>query len=344
MVLGGQMFEFVDIYDINKMIPNCTVVPKNKILKVGTKKTSHGEGKLYLGSEKDVFSFFGEEGFSIKCFILKEDLLSYLAEVKDEYEKPTQNYSAGNELKDLWLSRMCLVGDSENIIQFSLTHQKQLTHAGVYVNSKDNGYRILRTICLPLISYLRFMKVKDETGNTLYYVKLFADFDAVWQRKTLPNIFTYGLKKIQKQNKKKKLKAENRNARDGQGKFRDLLIEEFSSCPITKISDERLLIASHIKPWSVSNETEQIDPNNGLLLSPLFDKLFDGGFITFTDDMKLVKSKWISPKNWERIGLKDDQYFQDLRLNESRRIYMEFHRHYIFENVRPWLIKEKTTK
>ena len=50
------------------------------------------------------------------------------------------------------------------------------------------------------------------------------------------------------------------------------------------INEESLLIASHIKPWAVSDSKERIDPNNGFILSPLYDKLFDRGYITFSDD------------------------------------------------------------
>lgn len=51
-------------------------------------------------------------------------------------------------------------------------------------------------------------------------------------------------------------------AREGQGKYRELLLEQCHFCPITMISDERLLIASHIKPWAASSDDEKIDPYN----------------------------------------------------------------------------------
>ncbi|MDR7021152.1 HNH endonuclease [Aeromonas salmonicida] len=53
---------------------------------------------------------------------------------------------------------------------------------------------------------------------------------------------------------------------------------------LTGVTNKALLIASHIKPWSkCDNNTERLDGNNGLLLSPHIDKLFDRGWITFTD-------------------------------------------------------------
>jgi len=53
------------------------------------------------------------------------------------------------------------------------------------------------------------------------------------------------------------------------------------------------LRASHIKPWSESNDTEKIDGNNGLMLAPHVDLLFDQGFISFKDNGTLMISKQI---------------------------------------------------
>ncbi|WP_429170102.1 HNH endonuclease [Aeromonas rivipollensis] len=48
-------------------------------------------------------------------------------------------------------------------------------------------------------------------------------------------------------------------------------------------------VNSHIKPWSkCDNNAERLDGNNGLLLSPHIDKLFDRGWITFTDSGDLL--------------------------------------------------------
>ena len=62
---------------------------------------------------------------------------------------------------------------------------------------------------------------------------------------------------------------------------------------MTMISDERLLIASHIKPWASSNDYEKTDPYNGYMLSPLYDKLFDRGFITFKENRHVILSEFI---------------------------------------------------
>ncbi len=63
-------------------------------------------------------------------------------------------------------------------------------------------------------------------------------------------------------------------ARVGQGDFRINVQKIESKCRITGLTDKRLLIASHIKPWKVSSNEERLDGHNGLLLSPYIDKLF----------------------------------------------------------------------
>ena len=67
------------------------------------------------------------------------------------------------------------------------------------------------------------------------------------------------------------------------------------------------------------------------MLSPLYDKLFDRGLMTFTEDRRIVLSNWISPKNKERLGIKDGQFIQLLPLDDDRQSYMQFHRASVFK-------------
>lgn len=73
-------------------------------------------------------------------------------------------------------------------------------------------------------------------------------------------------------------------ARKGQGIYRNNLLKIEFSCRITGVSNINFLTASHIKPWCKSSNVEKIDGNNGLLLSPHVDKLFDRGYISFKDN------------------------------------------------------------
>ena len=74
--------------------------------------------------------------------------------------------------------------------------------------------------------------------------------------------------------------------------FRNTLLVNYDSrCCLTGITNKALLVASHIKPWKVSDpKTERLAPDNGLLLNALHDKAFDRGLITITKDLKIVVS------------------------------------------------------
>lgn len=341
--LGNKDFTFLDVYSSDKLIENYTVIRNHKILKPGVKQPSHGGGKLYLGSTKKVTDFFGELPFSINCFFLKKDFILYLADVKSEYDNPSQNYFNKLSMKDEWLNLHSLLEDHDEILSFKLRNA-ELTHTGVYCVTEDENFQLLRKICLPYISYFRILKVQDEQENIFFYFQPKVDIGSILHQKGMDQLLNYGLKKnITKNKKNKKIKKCNLDARDGQGKYRDQVIADCMFCPVTKIADERLLIASHIKPWSMSNEEEQIDRNNGFLLSPLIDKLFDKGFITFMDDKTIRLSRWISPDTWKKTGLTDKKYIEALPLNEERLEYLHFHQHYIFEHDCPYL-KNKNRK
>ncbi len=72
-------------------------------------------------------------------------------------------------------------------------------------------------------------------------------------------------------------------ARIGQGKFRENVKKRAGyCCDVTHFEDDDLLLASHILPWAKCETKQQrLDADNGLLLSPNLDRLFDRGFITF---------------------------------------------------------------
>jgi len=117
--------------------------------------------------------------------------------------------------------------------------------------------------------------------------------------------------------------------RKGQNKFREKILKLIKKCPITKITDRKLLLASHIKPWVMSNNKERLDINNGLILSPLFDKLFDCGLITFSFQSELIISNALSKDNIERIGVANKQRIANLPI-KGREKYLEYHHHKVF--------------
>lgn len=119
------------------------------------------------------------------------------------------------------------------------------------------------------------------------------------------------------------------NARRGQGKFKNNVIEISSRCFFTGLSDVNFLRASHIKPWAESDNIERLDGNNGLLLVPHIDHLFDKGYITFMSTGALVVSPQLPDEiiNTYRLF----EYKTDRKLNNQQEVYMSYHREHIFK-------------
>jgi hypothetical protein len=117
-------------------------------------------------------------------------------------------------------------------------------------------------------------------------------------------------------------------ARTGQGVFRNHVLEIESQCRITKVKEIRLLIASHIKPWRYSSNREKLDGNNGLLLSPHVDKLFDRGWITFSGSGKLIASGSTALAVMSRWNMRETGDFGKFTSEQSS--YLEYHRDVVF--------------
>lgn len=83
-----------------------------------------------------------------------------------------------------------------------------------------------------------------------------------------------------------------------------------------------MLIASHIKPWSASDLDERVDVNNGLLLCPNHDWLFDKGYISFDTNGKIVVSDDLSDVNQMFMNVDRNKI---LNMSEQTRKYMKYH-------------------
>ena len=116
-------------------------------------------------------------------------------------------------------------------------------------------------------------------------------------------------------------------ARQGQGRFRQKLLELYPSCPLTGLDIQPLLIASHIKPWSVCDDNERLCRFNGLMLAPNIDRLFDNGLITFDTDGTIKISPTIDSENQKRLGISPDM---KLKIRPESEKYFEYHRNHVF--------------
>lgn len=110
--------------------------------------------------------------------------------------------------------------------------------------------------------------------------------------------------------------------RIGQARFRRLVLALWShKCCVTRST--QFLIAGHIKPWNESSNEERMDPYNGLSLSPVYDKAFDHGLITFEDSGQLHISPLLAA-NAPLLGIDHRQRITGL--NDAHLKYLAYHR------------------
>jgi hypothetical protein len=118
-------------------------------------------------------------------------------------------------------------------------------------------------------------------------------------------------------------------ARIGQGRFRLALLRRWHGCAVTGCTIEALLTASHVKPWRDSTNIERLDPENGLLLVPTLDRLFDRGLITFAMDGSMVPSPLLPPAEKKRLSLKGKLRY---KLSKGEKAFLAHHRAQVFKS------------
>ena len=119
-------------------------------------------------------------------------------------------------------------------------------------------------------------------------------------------------------------------SRRGQGKFRDNVSRIETHCRITGVNRPEHLIASHCKPWRDSDNAERLDGENGLLLTPSIDHLFDRGFISFENNGELLVSPVAHPVSLRKMGVPAGQRVNVGRFTDGQRRYLEYHRESVF--------------
>ena len=120
------------------------------------------------------------------------------------------------------------------------------------------------------------------------------------------------------------------NARVGQGRFKDNVKQIESECRVTKVNRLEHLRASHLKPWRDCDNSERLDGENGLLLTPSIDHLFDRGFISFENNGDLLVSPVSHKVSLERMGVPVESGLNVGGFSEGQKIFLDYHREYIF--------------
>ena len=202
--------------------------------------------------------------------------------------------------------------------------KKGIDEYDLYLINDANKAKKLKEIYFAIDEYFSL----NDRGNNMYS----RAFDLYIQYLEVTNITdeipTDIQSIIEQQNIENTEKTSLIQSRIGQGKFRESLVSLWGGCSVTKCSQLSLLVASHIKPWSKSDNQERLDPYNGFLLLPNLDKAFDLGFISFESSGNILISSKLP--EYKLLGISKDMRIQ---IRENNLIYLEYHRSYVFKNT-----------
>ena len=114
-------------------------------------------------------------------------------------------------------------------------------------------------------------------------------------------------------------------SRVGQGAYRKSILFRWRyKCAVTNYEKKEILIASHIVPWKDSTNDERLDVNNGILLSPTYDALFDQRLISFENNGKIILSDALRNTSLTSIGITGQESIK--KLSTENFAYLERHR------------------
>jgi len=124
--------------------------------------------------------------------------------------------------------------------------------------------------------------------------------------------------------------------RQFQSFFRRTVLASYDSiCSVCGLNIRPLLVASHIKPWSI-DESLRTEPENGLCLCAIHDRAFDRGLLAVSEDFRVVLAEQVigSTQPFVRTALID---FQNQPLRRPKRFdprkdLLAWHRQNIFQS------------
>ena len=123
-------------------------------------------------------------------------------------------------------------------------------------------------------------------------------------------------------------------ARRGQGIFRANVQRIERQCRITKVDRPEHLIASHCQPWRDSNNDDRLNGENGLLMTPAIDHLFDKGFISFEGNGRLIISPVADRPSLIKMGIDVDRSVNVGKFSEGQRHFLAYHQENVLRMAR----------
>jgi hypothetical protein len=191
---------------------------------------------------------------------------------------------------------------------------------------------------------LEYIEHDENTTRPIHFVYQSLDYDESTQNQYLIDIYNWkpemigrtssnNVYLIKKQVSRPKGEQKKPNyterkglvtSRVGQGWYRQEILKKWGNkCSITGCSLTEILISSHIKGWSECNEDERLDVNNGILLSPNIDSLFDKHLISFQDNGSIMISSKVSKEDLEYLGISNSV---KLKVDDGMKKYLLHHR------------------
>ena len=354
----------------NFKIEDSFIHRQNKLLE----HTGNGESKKHVGAYSkgaDISAFFEYETWgkphrdplksnrktydsanaadaviSNRCFFSKANFKKYLSASRDEFLGHSQAYR--ENINEHYFSMVEEVNElSDHPLWFSLYDasdswsQKQ---SRGYVRSDGDEWKLFRKILLPKVCYLTILKLESldfkEEKPSFYFRVHWSYFEL---ERTNEIVQSPG----QKSEDSVSSPQNKTNSRLGQPKFKEGVLNQCPQCVFTKIIDDRLLDAAHIKPYAKFDDDKILadildddsqgthfaqNPNNGLSLTPTFHRLFDRGFFTFDAEGRLICSTHLSTRTWSQLDVNPQARPSLLHDMTSREEFMRYHREEVFRD------------
>lgn len=233
--------------------------------------------------------------------------------------------------------------DNENVFTYTGEGQSgdmEFTRGNLALNDHvQNGKRVflfeseskgfVRFICELELDDVDYFETPDTSGKMRTGIKFFFKRKGTSIPK-IPTILPVNEPKSNEYNYSPPNETERKGlvtSRVGQGAYRKRIIHRWEyKCAVTGFDKLDILIASHILPWSKSNNEERLDVDNGLLLSPTYDALFDKHLITFNSNGKIELSEKIEIQAYQKIGVTGKESIK--KLNSRNLLYLERHNQY----------------
>ena len=280
-----------------------------------TKKSS----KIQLSSSYKEFGSDYENAF----IFLKKEIVNFLKDIEQKKYNDLEKYKINSIVKNM----LMIVYFYDRFVPVCTNPAIDKCLESVSIPFEKNAPMVYKNLAL-----VKWKKTVPELSD--WSNQMVLDFCLWLSRKNIiTNKEEIVIEKAQKIEEIISLNAEGAskkaiiNVRVNQGIFRDLLLKRYNRCCLCRVENPALLIASHIKPWIESEPKEKLDVDNGFLMCPNHDKLFDKGYITFDDDGKIIISDKLTEN--DRVLLNVDSR-ERIELTESNKKYLKFHRENVF--------------